>query len=638
MRLSIRNLAALSGGLITLVVVSNIVIDTIGNRKDVALRERAQQIAALSDLGLQSIYPLTQERLVTQIGMTLAGELPKELEAILKVQRQRADAGIEAYLRATEAAADIPDAAKAAEHVRTLKARLVDIRARADKGFTTRLVQRGTDMVTTSADLTQAILAAHDAMGRVADAGAIAAAGIQAQSESTTLAWQIREYEATVLGLIATAVAHERPMDQADQKLAGEASGRAAAAYEGLIRLRAALDATTQADTQGLEALFEKNQKQKIEMLRAAESGFYPTDFAPYFAEALQFIAAMEGQTRKFAEGSSTAARASVNAGMQRMILELAVGSLVLLINGFVMWLLLFRIARRLNSLNGAMTRLAGGDKDVAIANTADHDEIGDMARALVVFKENADKVQAMSLEQSAQREAVRQARRAEMGDLASEFEADVGAIADALGASAAEMTEAARSVLAAADSTGQRAASILASAEQASSLAGGVAAATEEMTSSIGEIGRQVQTSAERTSQAVKDAATAQEQMASLSTAVSRIGNVVDLINSIAGQTNLLALNATIEAARAGESGKGFAVVANEVKALAAQTAKATAEIAQQIASVQTATSSTVATIRQITDAISELEGIAATIAAAVEEQHAVTPTSPATSRAPPR
>jgi methyl-accepting chemotaxis protein len=171
----------------------------------------------------------------------------------------------------------------------------------------------------------------------------------------------------------------------------------------------------------------------------------------------------------------------------------------------------------------------------------------------------------------------------------------------------------------------GERSQSVLRSAEETSGIASGVAAATEEMTSSVTEISRQIQSSAAKTQEAVQNAERTTEQINSLAEAVGRIGNVVELINSIAGQTNLLALNATIEAARAGEAGKGFAVVASEVKALAAQTAKATAEISDQIMGVQNATGAAVVNIRDISQAIGELEHIASRIASAIEEQNAV-------------
>jgi methyl-accepting chemotaxis protein len=152
------------------------------------------------------------------------------------------------------------------------------------------------------------------------------------------------------------------------------------------------------------------------------------------------------------------------------------------------------------------------------------------------------------------------------------------------------------------------------------------VASATEEMTSSVNEISRQVQTSASIANDAVVQARKTNDSVAELSKAAARIGDVVELINTIAGQTNLLALNATIEAARAGDSGRGFAVVASEVKTLAQQTANATGEISQQIIGIQAATQDSVAAIREIGDTIGRMSEIASTIASAVAQQGAAT------------
>jgi methyl-accepting chemotaxis protein len=166
----------------------------------------------------------------------------------------------------------------------------------------------------------------------------------------------------------------------------------------------------------------------------------------------------------------------------------------------------------------------------------------------------------------------------------------------------------------------------VAAASEEASTNVQSVASATEELTSSVNEISRQVQESARMANEAVDQARKTNDRVGELSKAAARIGDVVELINTIAGQTNLLALNATIEAARAGEAGRGFAVVASEVKALAEQTAKATGEIGQQISGIQAATQDSVGAIREISGTIERLSEISSTIAAAVEEQGAAT------------
>ncbi|MDR3467476.1 MAG: methyl-accepting chemotaxis protein [Xanthobacteraceae bacterium] len=218
------------------------------------------------------------------------------------------------------------------------------------------------------------------------------------------------------------------------------------------------------------------------------------------------------------------------------------------------------------------------------------------------------------------------QERKAATIKLANDFEATVGEIVETVSSSSGNL-EASAGMLTASAERSERLTNLVATAStEASTNVQSVASATEEMASSVNEISRQVQEAAGIANAAVEQAQKTNDRVGELSRAASRIGDVVDLINNIAGQTNLLALNATIEAARAGEAGRGFAVVASEVKALAEQTAKATGEISQQINSIQTATDESVAAIRDIGSTIGKMSEIASTIASAVEEQGAAT------------
>jgi len=216
--------------------------------------------------------------------------------------------------------------------------------------------------------------------------------------------------------------------------------------------------------------------------------------------------------------------------------------------------------------------------------------------------------------------------RKAAVLKLTDEFEAAVGGIIEAVSSTSTQLEASARTLANTASMTQQLSATVAGASEEASANVSSVAAATEEMSSSIGDIGRQVQESSKIAVDAVKQAQQTDVRINELSTAASRIGDVVKLITAIAEQTNLLALNATIEAARAGEAGRGFAVVAQEVKTLATQTAKATDEISTQIAGMQTATQESVAAIKAIGYTIERISQISASIAAAVEAQGAAT------------
>jgi methyl-accepting chemotaxis protein len=290
-------------------------------------------------------------------------------------------------------------------------------------------------------------------------------------------------------------------------------------------------------------------------------------------------------------------------------------------------WLVIARVTRPLSQLARALRELSEGNFNVVLPGLGRRDEIGEMAQAVETFKVKAEEKAHQEVEAKAEADRhVAAQRKLHMQKLADEFEAAVGEIVKTVSSASTEL-EASATTLTQAAETAQRLSTTVASAsEEASTNVQSVASAAEEMTASITEIGRQVQESSHISHDAVSQAQKTDERMTTLSQAANRIGDVTKLITTIAEQTNLLALNATIEAARAGEAGKGFAVVAQEVKQLAAQTAKATSEISGQIAEMQSATQSSVVAIKEIGSTIRRISEIAAAIAAAVEEQGAST------------
>jgi methyl-accepting chemotaxis protein len=340
--------------------------------------------------------------------------------------------------------------------------------------------------------------------------------------------------------------------------------------------------------------------------------------------------AAMRAQTKMIDDLIGDANRISdnltlqANSSIDTLMITAGLGLLFSLIAA--MWIGIKGLSRPISELKVVMEAFARNDLAADVPSTNRRDEIGEMARTVEVFKTNGLEVERMKADQQAIERRTTEQRKTDMIKLANDFEGAVGEIIDTVSSASTELEASARTLTSTAERSQERTTLVAAASEEASTNVQSVASATEQMASSVNEISRQVQTSASIASEAVSQARKTNDRVGELAKAAARIGDVVELINTIAGQTNLLALNATIEAARAGEAGRGFAVVASEVKALAEQTAKATGEISQQITGIQTATQESVSAIKEIGDTIGKMSEIASTIASAVEEQGAAT------------
>ena len=343
----------------------------------------------------------------------------------------------------------------------------------------------------------------------------------------------------------------------------------------------------------------------------------------PLFKEAKKQAAELLEKHRQLSREISQAAEDQYH--FSRLAIIIGCGVVFVIVLGGAVWIGR-SIVGPLGELTDAMTALAGGSADTEIPCLERRDEVGRMAAAMKIFKGNMLETERLRAEQSEVEGRQLRQRKADMVSLANEFETAVGAIIETVSASSSELETSARTLAATAARSEELTGMVATASDEASTNVQSVASATEQMASSVNEISRQVQESARMAGEAVDQARSTNARVSELSKAAARIGDVVELINTIAGQTDLLALNATIEAARAGEAGRGFAVVASEVKALAEQTSKATGEIGQQINGIQAATAESVDAIKEIGNTIEKLSGISSAIAAAVEEQGAAT------------
>ncbi len=680
---SIRNLLI---GIVVLLALPLLAL--AGGEAWLAWRVSAQAIAvaernALSDKLIEAAAAWARER--GQANAVLNAPEPAtaaQLQAI-EATRKAADAAFAAALGGLQRPEiSFPDKQPLLATAEEQRKAFADLRRRVDAAAAKPREQReGETVAAWVPTITKMIEVSRDIRMAAELKSNSGEARLAALSDLKHFAWIMGEFAGRERALIAGAVASGQPMSAGLVDQIGQAHGSAMRAW---VQIDAATrwhlaDPELRRRAETVRAAYlEEITALRHSILKASEEGKpYPLTAQAWFEQASRAVNTMLA-VGEAASQTSSALSAQVEAESDRQFaVSMAIVVVALALALTAVWLASIRIAGAISSMVRVMTGFAAGQMDTEIPSLDRKDEIGAMAKAVQVFKQGMvenlrlqeEAAETRRREEAAQREqearereaqearrrqeeetraaeeerkreaeeAQRQAeerarieaearRKREMNALADAFEASVKKVVQTVSAAATQLQSSSTALAATAEETTRQTSAVAAASEQASANVQTVAAASEELSSSISEIARQVSQSAQVARQATDRARATGATVDSLSVAAAKIGEVLNLISTIASQTNLLALNATIEAARAGEAGKGFAVVASEVKSLANQTARATDEIARQIGAVQGATQEAVVAIQEIGRTIEEISQISTTIASAVEEQTSAT------------
>ena len=551
---------------------------------------------------------------------------PAQLEVVAKAV-QAADA---AFAKARAVVGALNDGAAVIQGLDQAAAKLNEVRAASDRALTVPMSARDPAAIKGFLPGVAAVVGILEPLlNRLENQVAVADASLTALLNVARTAQDLRISAGGRAATMSLAISTRRPLTTAEIAMTDRGQGRVDLDRE---RIEAGVDQIgspprlAKAMKDAIEGYFGKAAPWlEKEMASGRADGNYAINsdqLAGMIVPAVQaFFAVRDAALNEAAERAGAARDGALS---MLALAGVAVLALLGVLAGVTM-MLRRRVITPLANLTDVVGELAAGRHDVAIPTIGRSDEIGAMAGSLQVFKDAL--IAKKAADEAAAVEADAKIQRGQRVDrITSDFEAMIGEIVEVVSQASTELEASAGTLTATAERAEELTSVVAQASEEASTNVQSVASATEEMASSVNEISRQVQGSARIAGEAVEQAQKTNDRVAELARAATRIGDVVELINTIAGQTNLLALNATIEAARAGEAGRGFAVVVSEVKALAEQTAKATGEISQQISGIQAATQESVAAIKEIGDTIGRMSEIASTIAAAVEEQGAAT------------